>query len=74
MTLNQIGIERLQQIEAERTQIQQNPQFRTWMQEMHVGRLYVDRSGIIRANEMMQQYITPKKLTFKDIVKTIFNF
>jgi hypothetical protein len=74
MTLNQIGIERLQQIEAERAVLSDDPQFCAWMEEMHVGRLYVDRSGIIRANEMMQQYVTPKRLTFKDIVKTIFNF
>jgi hypothetical protein len=60
MTLEHITIERLQEIEAERAKTQQDVKFHHWMKELHVGRLCIDRTGIIRANQMMQGYSQPK--------------
>ena len=60
MTLEHITLERLQEIEAERAQTQKDPNFHTWMKDMNVGRLSIDRSGIMRANQMMQDYSTLK--------------
>lgn len=60
MKLEHVTLERLQQIEAERAQTEQDPRFYAWMKELNVGRLCVDRSGIIRANQMMEQYSKSK--------------
>jgi hypothetical protein len=60
MKLEHITIERLQEIEAERAKTEQDPRFHYWMKELHVSRLYVDRSGIIRANQIMQSYSQSK--------------
>lgn len=60
MNLEQITIERLQEIEAERAQTQQDPRFHMWMKDLHVGRLYINRDGIIKANQMMQDYSKQK--------------
>ncbi len=60
MNLEHISIQRLQEIESERAQTQQDPRFHRWMQDLHVGRLHVDRSGIITANQMMQDYSKSK--------------
>ena len=62
MTLEHITIERLQEIEAERAQTQQNPEFQAWMQQLKVGRLCVDRDGIVKANQMMQEWKTCSNL------------
>lgn len=56
MNLETISFDRLQQIEEEREQTMLSPEFNTWMQEMNVGRLCVDRDGIVKANQMMQQW------------------
>jgi hypothetical protein len=56
MNLEHITLERLQEIEAERAQTQLDPKFHTWMRDLHVGRLSIDRSGIMRANQMMEDY------------------
>ena len=60
MNLKHITIERHQEIEAERAQTQLDPNFHCWMQELRVSRMHIDREGIIRANQMMQDYSKPK--------------
>jgi hypothetical protein len=56
MNLTNITIERLQEIEAERAQTEQDPNFHHWMEEMKVGKLSVNRDGIIRAQQMMADW------------------
>ena len=60
MNLEHITLERLQEIEAERAQTQLDPNFHRWMKDMNVSRLSIDRSGIMRANQMMQDYSKSK--------------
>ncbi len=49
-------IERLEQIEQEREQTMMDKQFQQWMKKLNVSRLHNDRAGIIKANELMDQY------------------
>jgi len=49
-------IERLIEIENEREQIMMDKQFQQWMKKMNVSRLYTDKTGVFRANELMNQY------------------
>ena len=49
-------IERLVEIENEREQTMMDKQFQQWMKKMNVSRLYIDKTGVIKANELMNQY------------------
>jgi len=49
-------IERLIEIENEREQTMMDKQFQQWMKKMNVSRLYTDKTGVIKANELMNQY------------------
>jgi hypothetical protein len=49
-------IERLVEIENEREQTMMDKQFQQWMKKLNVSRLYTDKAGVIRANELMDQY------------------
>jgi len=49
-------IERLIEIENEREQTMMDKQFQKWMKKLNVSRLYTDKTGVIRANELMDQY------------------
>jgi hypothetical protein len=56
MNLEHISLERLQEIEQERATTQQDPEFQSWMTQLNIGRLCVNRDGIVRANQMMQEW------------------
>lgn len=56
MNLEHISVERLQEIEQERAQTQLDPEFQSWMHELNIGRLCVNREGIVKANLMMQEW------------------
>ena len=56
MNLEHISVERLQEIEQERAQTQLDPEFQSWMHELNIGRLCVNREGIVKANLMMQDW------------------
>ena len=49
-------IERLIEIENEREQTIMDKQFQLWMKKLNVSRLYTDKTGVLRANELMDQY------------------
>ena len=51
-----ITTERLLEIEKEREQTMMDKQFQQWMKKLNVSRLHNDRAGIIKANELMDQY------------------
>lgn len=56
MNLEHISLERLKEIEQERAQTQSDPEFQSWMHELNIGRLCVNRESIVRANLMMQEW------------------
>jgi type III secretory pathway lipoprotein EscJ len=54
-------IERLEQIEAERQQTMSDINFQKWMKQLNVSRLHVDKTGIVRAVEIMSQWSKDNK-------------
>jgi hypothetical protein len=58
MTLEHISIERIEEIEQERAQTQSDPEFQSWVTQLNVGRLCINRDGIVKANQMMQEWKT----------------
>ena len=54
--MNNLSVERLIEIEQEREKTQNDPKFQKWMRQLNVSRMHVDRSGIIQANDIMDQY------------------
>ena len=54
--MENITIERLIEIEKEREQTMMDKKFQQWMKKFNVSRLHNDRAGIIKANELMDQY------------------
>jgi hypothetical protein len=49
-------IERLIEIENERERTIMDKQFHQWMKKLNVSRLYTDKTGVFKANELMNQY------------------
>ena len=50
------SIERLEQIELERSEVIANPAFQVWMRELNVSQSYVNPEPRLRANELNNQY------------------
>lgn len=56
MLLDTIPIERLEQITREREATQSDPLFHKWMQDLNVGRRWLDRTLILNAREAMRDW------------------
>jgi len=65
-----ISIERLQQIEQERQQTNADVAYQRWMQQLNVGRLYVDRTLIHNAQFAMQEWDSSRFNTNSIVVTT----
>ena len=50
------SIERLEQIEIERSEVIANPAYQAWMRELNVSQSYVNPEPRLRANELNNQY------------------
>ena len=50
------SIERLEEIEIERSEVIADPAFQVWMRELSVSQSYVDPEPRLRANELNNQY------------------
>ena len=50
------SIERLEQIEIERSEVIADPAYQAWMRELNVSQSYVDPEPRLRANELNNQY------------------
>jgi hypothetical protein len=66
--MNNITLERLEQIEIERNETMGNTQFQEWIKQLNVSRLYSKREGIDKANQMMADWDSTK------ILKTVHTF
>ena len=51
-----VSIERLEQIEIERSEVIADPAYQAWMKELKVSRLWSNPKPKIRANELNSQY------------------
>jgi hypothetical protein len=50
------SIERLEQIEQERNETMSDTQFREWLKQLNVSRLYTSNEGILNAKRIMEQW------------------
>jgi hypothetical protein len=51
-----VSIERLEQIEIERSEVIADPDFQLWMKELNVSQSWSNPESKIRANELTSQY------------------
>ena len=56
MNLERLDLEKYEQLELERNSTIADPLYQQWMSELNVSQSYEDRGGIIRANELNNQY------------------
>jgi hypothetical protein len=54
--MENITVERLIEIEKEREQTMMDKKYQQWVKKLNVSRLHSDRAGIIKANDLMDQY------------------
>ena len=56
MNLERLDLEKYELLELERNSTIADPLYQQWMSELGVSSSYSDREGIIRANELNNQY------------------
>ena len=56
MNLERLDLEKYEVLERERNNTIADPLYQQWMSELGVSSSYTDREGIIRANELNNQY------------------
>ena len=56
MNLERLDLEKYEQLELERNSTIADPLYQQWMSELGVSSSYTDRGGIIRANDLNNQY------------------
>ena len=54
--MENISIERLEQIEKERLETMASKKFQQWMKQLNVSQSYSELTGKLNAREMNQQY------------------
>ena len=54
--MENISIERLEQIERERLETMANKKFQQWMKQLNVSQSYSEPTGKLNAREMNEQY------------------
>ena len=56
MNLERLDLEKWEQLEMDRATTYADSEFQQWMSELNVSQSYEDRGGIVRANELNNQY------------------
>jgi len=56
MNLERLDLEKYEVLELERDRTLADPLYQQWMSELGVSSSYTDREGIIRANDLNNQY------------------
>ncbi len=56
MNLERLDLEKYEVLELERNRTIADPLYQQWMSELGVSSSYTDREGIIRANDLNNQY------------------
>ena len=56
MNLENLDLEKYEQLELERSETMNDPNFQSWVSELNISQSYEDRTGIINANELNKQY------------------
>jgi hypothetical protein len=56
MNLERLDLEKYEVLEMDRNRTYADSEFQQWMSELNVSQSYEDRGGIVRANELNNQY------------------
>jgi hypothetical protein len=56
MNLENLDLEKYEQLELERANTMNDLNFQSWAKDLNVSQSYEDRNGIIKANELNRQY------------------
>ena len=56
MNLENLNVEQLEQLEVERNKTFADPLYQQWVKELIISQSFEDRGGIIRANDINNQY------------------
>ena len=56
MNLERLDLEKYEQLEMDRNRTYADSEFQQWVSELNVSQSYIDREGILRANELNNQY------------------
>jgi hypothetical protein len=56
MNLERLDLEKYEQLEMERNSTYADRGFQQWISELNISQSYEDREGILRANEINNQY------------------
>jgi len=54
--MNNVSIERLEEIELERQQTIGDSNFQSWMKELNVSQSYIEPTSLLRGKEIVGQY------------------
>jgi hypothetical protein len=54
--MNNVSIERLEEIEEERQQTLGDSNFQLWMKELNVSQSYIELTSLLRAKDIVRQY------------------
>jgi hypothetical protein len=54
--MNNVSIERLEEIELERQQTLGDSNFQSWMKELNVSQSYIEPTSLLRGKEIVGQY------------------
>ena len=74
MNLERLDLEKYEALELERNNTIADPLYQQWMSELGVSSSYSDREGIIRANELNNQYdYTTLYSTTKSPIRSILS-
>ena len=56
MNLERLDLEKYEVLEMDRNRTYADTGFQQWVSELNVSQSYIDREGILRANELNNQY------------------
>ena len=56
MNLERLDLEKYEQLEMDRNRTYADKGFQQWVSELNISQSYEDRGGILRANELNNQY------------------
>jgi hypothetical protein len=73
MNLENLDLEKWEQLEQERNNTTADTGFQQWMSELNVSQSYEDRGGIVRANELNAQYDYSRSDGKGNIVTNVIN-
>jgi hypothetical protein len=73
MNLERLDLEKYEVLEMDRNRTYADSKFQQWVSELNISQSYEDREGIVRANELNNQYDYSVGNTKPNIVTNVLN-